>query len=544
MPFLPQPDETIDFKGRAFRFVQHRAAGYRVVHAETGARATVFLAEHGGDAWALKVFRPKFRKPHQAEVVMRLAGVRGMAGLRAAEREVVLPDDALATQHKDLAYAQLMPWVSGVPWANVLSFGVQKNRCYLDPTHAFGLCRRFLTTMRALESRTLAHTDIASGNVLVDLEQLSVELIDLEEMFGHGFPEPAQHNIGSAGYTHRAREGLWGEESDRFATTILASEMILLSHPELAQRADAGGGYFDNDEFGVPSPRFQAAHEYLSQVLPNFADAFARSWSSRSVRECPSAAELLASLDHDAASVPAPTGPALVPLHHSPSWTPPVASARSASRPPPSSTSTPPASNSTPPASDPDVVIGWNRLGAQPDRKDEGHVSRVRRPVLRSDAPPPTGNPPHRAAPVSAPTRAFELTRPRIAPNAGADVPLFAHRDFTVMPDFIVRGSETRPLSALQSVSIERSVATKDIFAAAFLSPLAGASIIETVVGVYPMAFAFGSFTLFCAGIYVAIGPGQPTLVLRWSPNDAWEIPMESREIAERGASALKRLMP
>ncbi len=538
MAFLPRPDQTIDFKGRSFRFVQHKAAKDPMVHAETGARATVFLAMNGSESWALKVFRPKFRKQHQAEVVQRLVGLRGMAGLRVAERDVVLPDDPLVAAHKDLAFAQVMPWVAGVPWANILAFGVQKNQCYLDPAYAFELCRRFLSTMHELERRTIAHTDIASGNVLVDPETLSVELIDLEEMYGPGFPEPGQRNVGSAGYTHPAAllsgQGLWFPEADRFATTILAAEMLVLAHPQLALSADTGGGYFDNAEFGRRSGRFEAAYDYFTHVLPDFAEVFSRAWMSQSLQACPRAADLVAAFAHGISALPKPSGPALVPVHQSASWTPPVTTRRTTSQPSPQSTrpasaSTPPASSSTPPTADPDVVVGWNRLGATPPRAEPQRAA-IRNPVQLNIA--------QSTLPMT-PAQAQAL-----APMRSPVMILFTHSLFSVRHDSVWLGSSSMAQNQIVSVSVARKLGLQDRLLLATLVASASVAFYCYFLHWQPQVFGFvtllGVLALFTL---LALGVGKPTLMVRGVASQQWEVPMETAAIAEDAARSVRKIM-
>lgn len=392
MAFFPMPGDQLHFRGKTFSFIQHRVFVTPAPHAEKGARGTVYLVSEGTDAWALKVFKPPFRKPFQTTVATHLGNLKGLTGLRAAERMIIDPGDSLASTHKELAYAQLMPWIEGVPWSNVIDTGTRKNDCYLAPAHGFHLCARFLDTMASLEDRNCAHTDIAGGNVIVSPEQAAAELIDLEEMFGPGFPQPDRLNRGSAGYAHpTAAQGLWSADADRFAAIVMASEMLVLTHPDLATASDSGGGYFANDEFGHDGPRVRGARDYLRTVFPEFEALFGRAWHSRGLSECPGLSQAARVLRAYLRAVPPPRGLALLQRNQAPPWRP-----SSATR------STPPVHPPPSPQPSGDAVVSWTPLAprGQPAPTppvvvwdQASPIPAIASPVFQVIPPPPTPTP-------------------------------------------------------------------------------------------------------------------------------------------------------
>lgn len=417
MPFTPMPGDQIQIGHRAFSFVQHRVFVNPAPHAEKGARGTVYLVFGGQEAWALKVFKPAFRKPSQTTVAARLQALKDVAGLRAAGRIVIEPNDPIVATHKDLTYAQLMPWVEGVPWSNVVDTGTRKNDCYLSPAHGFHLCHRFLETMAAMEQRGLSHTDIAGGNVIVNLDTCVAELIDLEEMFGPSFPRPDRLNRGSPGYAHPgdAAQGLWNDASDRFAASIMAAEMLILTSPELCVNSDSSGGYFANDEFGSDGPRVRDARAYLAAAFPEFEGLFGRAWSSGNLRECPTLTEVAGVMRGFIRQVPRPQGSPLLPRGQQAHWAPRLLPRGPTRSTPPTSIPSPPTPTPPPPV---EAVVGsWKPLGPPPPRPENPFASWDQANPIAATASPSFRAPPS-PPPVPAP----------LVSSEDVTIPLDAHR--------------------------------------------------------------------------------------------------------------------
>ena len=325
MAFAPRPGDTLSYIDGQLRFVQHPGMKDPFVLREEGKRGTVYQLAKGSEKWALKVFKKLYRKPHQLEIAKKLGPLVGITGMKAAKRTVFEAGHPLVVAHPDLLHAQMMPWVDGFTWFNVLNVGGPRNSTYLQPSHAARLSHRFCLLMCEIERRGIAHTDIASGNVIVDVDSIGVELIDLEEMFGPDFPRPAKLNAGSAGYGHPmlrdpSCDGLWSAECDRFAMAVLLAEMLIFSDPELAAQGDQGGGYFGDTELQSDSPRYRRAVAYLRRECPRVEELFRRAWESPSIAMCASAEDWLRVLEPIVAQAPATTGAGLIPRTSSPHW--------------------------------------------------------------------------------------------------------------------------------------------------------------------------------------------------------------------------------
>lgn len=288
--FDPRVGDSLTLFGENFAMQSHPAAP-AIRYAAEGSRATVYQmanTENGG-LYALKVFNHRFLDPSLIEVQKRLAPLKDIPGLSAARRRVVLPSEPAAMQYPALQYAMLMPWIQGKTWFDLLDAGREENKS-LPLDAAVQLCEQFLGILRELERRGAAHTDIAPGNVVVDVINARVELLDLEEIYLPGSPPPSVTIIGSAGYRHRAAAasgGCWCEEGDRYAGAVLAAEILVLSNPAVARLATDQGYFGETCDSDLGRQRYAEAEPWLRTVAPEFLEAFRRSWNAPSLPECP-----------------------------------------------------------------------------------------------------------------------------------------------------------------------------------------------------------------------------------------------------------------
>lgn len=295
--FKPQPNETIMLRGQKYTVQPHPGAPNSAFCAE-GRRAVVYnLMGPNKSTYALKVFKPKFRSPDLLVAAKQAERFGHLPGMRAAHRIVIGPADREATDCPDLLYSALMPWIGGQTW-NDLLIQAEKGGAVYGLNVALPLCVKFLQVMTALEQAGTAHTDIAPGNVVVDLQAIDVQLLDLEDLYVPGAPPPATQNTGTPGYRHpSADQGktTWCAEGDRYSTAIMAAEMVLLANPALrAQLND--NGLFEDRKAPESSARFNAALPFFKSVAPEFAARIERAWKAPTLENCPRASELLATV--------------------------------------------------------------------------------------------------------------------------------------------------------------------------------------------------------------------------------------------------------
>ena len=116
--------------------------------------------------------------------------------LQVCKRDVLTPErnGALIGKHPDLLYAVLMPWVQGQTWFDVIS-----DQRQLTAEESLKLARALAGTGSAMEQRGLADCDMSAPNVMIPFfseverllgEQLQVELVDVEQMYGSKMDRP------------------------------------------------------------------------------------------------------------------------------------------------------------------------------------------------------------------------------------------------------------------------------------------------------------------------------------------------------------------
>jgi len=261
-----------------------------------GKRAVVFnLSEAGSSSHALKVFKKAYRTPSLLESAALVEQFQSLPGMLAAKRTVFGPSDQAVIECPDLLYSMLMPWIRGSTWFDILS-KVEVGRNVYGLEVGLPLCRRFLEVMKQLELAGLAHTDIAPGNVMVDLKSMDVQLLDLEDLYVPGSNAPQVQNTGSAGYRHPSADSgktTWCAEGDRYALAVMAAEMLLLANPALRAQVDDNGLFAGDRTSPSGGDRFAAALPYLQSVDAEFARLFEFAWWSPTLEDCPRASQFL-----------------------------------------------------------------------------------------------------------------------------------------------------------------------------------------------------------------------------------------------------------
>jgi serine/threonine protein kinase len=299
MRFEPNPNDTLSIFGERY-VVQPHPCVPRIPYSSEAGRAVVYqLKDQKSEYFALKVFRPKFRSANLADLSQHLVRIENFEGLRAAHRRVVLPGAHIVEKFPDLKYAMLMPWISGTTWFDML-IKAKDHETYFSTAGAVKLCAQFLKVMAAIEQAGYAHADISQGNLIVGNQHPDVQLIDLEDMYMPGAPTPAEDYRGSPGYRHRSGDQgatTWCSEGDRYATAVMAAEMLLLTDRGAARLA-TDTGYFAGhcqDEDG--KERFDLARGVLAKIAPEFTPLFEQAWFSDSLSDCPKIADLHKSLN-------------------------------------------------------------------------------------------------------------------------------------------------------------------------------------------------------------------------------------------------------
>lgn len=301
MTFQPKVKERLQIGKEAWLIAEHpNAPG--IPYGQEGRAGTVFqLSNDRGQRRALKVFKPRFRLPSLTSLSEQLEAFANLPGLEACRRIVLTPAQHrdLLVQYSDLTYAVVMPWIDGPTWWDIV---LDKNP--LTKNQSLVLSHALAQSLTAMEEIGIAHGDLSGPNVILSGlstkytgETNAVALIDVEQMYASGIKKPDVLTSGTAGYAHpKVKDGLWGQEADRFAGAILLVEMLGWCDPQICQAA-WGESYFDPSKMQEKNENYNILHQSLLRNWGTKVTAlFERVWQSQDMKECPTFGEWLLAL--------------------------------------------------------------------------------------------------------------------------------------------------------------------------------------------------------------------------------------------------------
>lgn len=282
-----KPGQQIVIDGKTLDIMPHPIAP-TMAYGQEGRKAVVYQLGNSNRLFALKVFKPKYRQPGLVDICQSQREIT-MPGMEVCDRRCLagVDDQSLVKQFPELEYAILMPWIEGTTW-----FDIVASKTIISLNDSKLLANSTAKLLCGLEQKGLAHCDVTGANVIVNLQTGQVSLVDVEDMFGTGLPQPDNLPQGSSGYQHQAiqnqTKGQWQAVGDRFAAAILLAEILSWHHPDIRQAA-VEEHFFDNNELQDPlSPRFKLILDVLNDLSTEVAQCFHRAWHSASLTECPS----------------------------------------------------------------------------------------------------------------------------------------------------------------------------------------------------------------------------------------------------------------
>ena len=298
MDFRPTVGAILSINNINYKFTEHPVA-MGMPYGQSGRRATVYqIVDDNGKFYAIKIFTQAFRDPRVASGVDLLKPYAEMPGLEVCERFVVTSENQpeLTGEFENLCYSVVMPWIYGETWQEFLLGGKA-----IKNEESIAIARSFAQILKSMEEKSIAHGDLSGPNVLLpglsnfnntSSQSSLVALVDVEDIYAPEFEEPSKLPGGSAGYAHKtAQDGVWGDESDRFAGAILLAEMLGWSDEEVRQ-VSYGEQYFDLDEMQVNSDRYQILLKALKENHnPKYADLLSKAWESDTLSDCPKLSE-------------------------------------------------------------------------------------------------------------------------------------------------------------------------------------------------------------------------------------------------------------
>lgn len=297
--FPPELNTQLHIRDRTYTIAEHPMFE-GMPYGQEGRQGTVYklLSLDGGPAIAMKIFRPSFRQPAIMMKLEQMSELSQIAGLQVCSREVLYPqrDMDLLSLFPELLYGVLMPWVEGSTWSDILH-----SRSELTVEQCRTLALNFAGMLAEMEQRGVAHSDLSSSNVILSgLSQqitptsgITIELVDVEDLFAEGLNEPDYLPEGKTGYTaaFAGEDVQWGIYNSRFAGAIMLCEMLAWSDPEIVQCA-WGDSYFDPNEMQQECERYSLMHRTLEQTYGmETAGLLARVWNAKDLPYCPSFGE-------------------------------------------------------------------------------------------------------------------------------------------------------------------------------------------------------------------------------------------------------------
>ena len=305
MSFHPAVNEPLEIDKIDYTVAEHpNARG--LPYGQEGRAGTVFQLMCTKGAKALKVFKPRFSTPSLVMQAEAIAPYNKFPGLQACQFSVLSPsrNGTLLRKYPDLTYAMLMPWIEGQTWYDVIN-----SRKTFTTKESLGLAQNFAKIMVCLEEHGLAHCDISSSNLIFTKngKELSVELVDIDGMYGPNFPRPEIVLSGSPGYAHSSiQNGSWNGQSDRFSGSVIMAEMLGWSSPSIRKAAN-DGSYFTSEEMQQDGHRYKLLVGYLQDNFgESIAECFSTAWLSATLNECPTFGKWLVSLPGEVQELSSP----------------------------------------------------------------------------------------------------------------------------------------------------------------------------------------------------------------------------------------------
>ncbi|MEO7003180.1 MAG: hypothetical protein ABI068_15310, partial [Ktedonobacterales bacterium] len=292
--FEPQLGMQLLIGEARFGFMPHPIFGAEMdeVFVVEGGEALLYQLQDvaNGALYALKVMKPSYRGEEIARSVASLRPYATLPGLQLGNRICLTRAEypALIAALPDLEFAVLMPWLTGRTWAGLLTDRAASETYYARD--ALQVALRTAQALWELEAHHMAHTDVASGNVMLLSEKGEIALLDVETLYMLNTPTPRFKRLGTPGYQHPRLDarGQWRPEGDRFAGAILLTEMLTWWDPTVrALTPDGAETLFQPQELqSLTLPRWQAARDALWNTCPPALALFDQAWAAADLADC------------------------------------------------------------------------------------------------------------------------------------------------------------------------------------------------------------------------------------------------------------------
>ncbi|WP_166244909.1 hypothetical protein [Paenibacillus turpanensis] len=298
MSFQPRAGDRLRIHGAAYRFAEHPAAP-GMPYGQEGRQGVVYRLEEveGREGMAaLKVLRPRFRDDSLHKQPAAFKALSNLPGLSVCRRDVIgiSTEPGLVEEHDELNCAVRMPWIGGPSWMELVA-----ERAPIPKETAIQIASALCETLHIMEQKGLAHCDLSAANVLLPgldggstpgmPPMHTIELVDVESLYGERLERPAVIPLGSPGYASLSvcRTGIWDPYADRLSGAILLAEMLAWADPRV-RAAAWGESYFAPEEVQHASERYETLLAALREMYgPGATALLEAAWSNEALHQCP-----------------------------------------------------------------------------------------------------------------------------------------------------------------------------------------------------------------------------------------------------------------
>ena len=277
-------------------------------------QASVFFLKQipQGNLWLLKKFAPA-RRPtdcYLEDVNNCLPG--GVEFFTCTQRRLLTANHfnlrSSAYKNYDLTEllegALLMPKVPGSTWASIAE-DLRDSKMKLSITERLQICLNLTECISLLEAGQCSHRDLSSTNVFID-DNSRVYLIDWDCLYHPGLSFQPNTTVGTMGYIapflkdtdgNRDAAVSWCNYSDRFALSVLISEVLLISPDTLKPHED--GTLFSQAQIDSRGNSFvETQIELLEGLSPQCANLFTQAFFALTFQDCPSPDDWISALKY------------------------------------------------------------------------------------------------------------------------------------------------------------------------------------------------------------------------------------------------------
>lgn len=276
------------------------------IRVECGQASVYFLLSDTNSKWVLKKFNRRSIPDHAYNVAIQHI-IPNIVGFESGYNRLVLCTNSLGKNglySEELLQWQkdtiLMPHVTALEWSTIAS-RVRSNSLELTVSHRQNICLSLIAKIHILESLKIAHRDLSSLNIMIDLEVPEIHLIDWDSIYHKSLKYSNKTTFGTNGYIAPFVKGdskqTWCEKSDRFSLAALLIEILGISEDSFDTH---DGGVFEQSDLDArEGDTIDKSFSGISNKHKKAIDFFKRALRANSFEEMPSPLDWARIIDND-----------------------------------------------------------------------------------------------------------------------------------------------------------------------------------------------------------------------------------------------------